>query len=375
MPSQNSWSYRNVILKGLLLFLAVNLGFAWLQPLPNLGKISIYNLIIPGRTRLPYGDNPKRSYNLSLFNLEAMFASHTIAGRPKQADEYRVILIGDSSVWGYLLQPNETLDAQLNATGLKLPDGRSIRVYNLGYPVMSISKDLLILSYAMAYQPDLVVWPITLESLPYDKQLFSPLIQNNPTPMRRLIQEYKLALDANDVSFVDPSFFERTLVGQRRQIADILRLQAYGVLWAATGIDQDIPMEFTPRQEDVTADDTFHGITRAQLLPQDIALDILEAGVQIASPVPILFVNEPIFISQGENSDIRYNFFYPRWAFDGFRNLMAEEAASKGWQYLDAWDRVPAVEFTNTAIHMTPRGTGEFAALLSQAILKIAARP
>ncbi len=55
-----------------------------------------------------------------------------------------------------------------------------MRAYNLGYPVMSLTKDLLILDYAQRYQPDLIIWAVTLESFPYDKQLFPPLLQNNP---------------------------------------------------------------------------------------------------------------------------------------------------------------------------------------------------
>src|SRR5437016_1030565 len=136
---------RNVVLKALLLFLIANFGFAWLKPLPLLGKISAYNSIFPGRERLPYGENPERAYNLSLFQLDAMFASHAVA-QPKPANEYRVLLIGDSSVWGLLLKPDQTLAAQINAAHYTTPDGRAVRAYNLGYPILSLTKDLLILN-------------------------------------------------------------------------------------------------------------------------------------------------------------------------------------------------------------------------------------
>src|ERR1043165_6353201 len=105
-----TWRFvRNVVIKGLLLFALVNLLFALINPLPLLGRISAYNVLVPGRDRLPYGENPDQSYNLSLLNLDAMFASHIIAGTPKAADEYRVLLVGDSSVWGVLLNPEQTL--------------------------------------------------------------------------------------------------------------------------------------------------------------------------------------------------------------------------------------------------------------------------
>ena len=66
---------------------------------------------------------------------------------------------------------------------------------------MSLTKDILILSHAMRYEPDLIVWLVTLESFPYDKQLFPPLLQNNPEPVRRLIAAYRLNLDPQSTDF------------------------------------------------------------------------------------------------------------------------------------------------------------------------------
>ncbi|HEX9091255.1 MAG TPA: hypothetical protein VF831_07185, partial [Anaerolineales bacterium] len=48
--------WKRVILKGLLLFLLLNFLFIPLNPLPALGRVSAYNLIFPGRLRLPYGE-------------------------------------------------------------------------------------------------------------------------------------------------------------------------------------------------------------------------------------------------------------------------------------------------------------------------------
>ena len=119
--------FRNVLLKALLLFIVLNLLFAASNP-ARLGKISAYNHLFPGRLRFPFGENPAHAYNLSLFDLDAMFASHAIAAGPKPADEYRVILIGDSSVWGTLLRPEETLAGLLDAPHLTACDGRKVSV-------------------------------------------------------------------------------------------------------------------------------------------------------------------------------------------------------------------------------------------------------
>ena len=108
----------NILIKGLLLFIIFNLVIAAWQP--QVGGFSLYNVIYPGRERLPFGENPKQSYNLSIFDLDAMFASHVIAGTPKADDEFRVILVGDSSMWVTLLKPEETLAGQLNTDNLNV---------------------------------------------------------------------------------------------------------------------------------------------------------------------------------------------------------------------------------------------------------------
>ncbi len=360
-----------IVIKALLLFAFVSILFFILNPSETLGKISLYNHIFPGRTRLPYGDNPQRAYNLSLFNLEAMFASHELAFGEKPDDEYRVILIGDLSTWGFLLPHEQALSSQINEAELVTRDGREIRVYNLGYPVMSLTKDLLMLSYAMRYEPDMVIWLVTLESFPKSKQLFPPLLQHNPQPVGDLITAYQLDLDPDDPAFVKPSLWDQTLFGQRRNLADLIRFQIYAILWSATGIDQDIPKTYTPRQEDLEDDNSFQGFLPGELTEGDLAFGMIEAAHLMAGDMPIILVNEPMFISEGENSDIRYNFFYPRWAYDQYRQMMNVKSAEEGWIYFDLWDAVDNEEFTNSAVHISAEGTAQLARRVAEVIEQV----
>ncbi len=345
---------RNVLLKGLLLFLVLDLLAAALPS--GVGKLSLYNHLLDGRLRFPFGEDSARSYNLSLFDLDAMFASHIIAAGPKPDGEYRVIVIGDSSTWGTLLRPEETLAGQLDAADMQTCDGRRVRVYNLGYPTVSLTKDLMVLDYALRYNPNLLIWPLTLESFPADKQLSSPIVSNNAARVDELIARYDLPLDPADPSLVRPDFWEQTLIGQRRALADLLRLQLYGVLWSATGIDQTYPADYTRAQTDFDADITFHGQSGPDLDETQLAFDIFEAVLAAAGDIPVIVVNEPMLISAGENGDLRYNFLYPRWAYDDWRAMMQARAVSEGWNYLDLWNLVPADQFTNSAIHMSPAG-------------------
>jgi len=342
--------------KALVLLAVFNVAYALIRPLPWIGRVSLYNSLLPGRERLPYGDDPQHSFNLTLTQLEAMFASHVISGDRPRSDEYRVILVGDSSTWGFLLPPEKTLAAQLNALQVQTADGRSVHVYNLGYPTMSAAKDLLLLERGLAYEPDLIVWLFTLESLPWKKQLDSPLLSLNPRATLRLIEANHLPLPTANLTAEQGGLLQETLFGQRRQLADWVRLQLYAFPWAATSVDHAIPDSYNLRMEDLPADETFQGFSPGEMGPAELAFGVLQAGLDAAGEVPVLLVNEPMFISQGMNSDLRYNFYYPRWAYDLYRDYLAQTAQAEGWKLLDLWNFLPRDVFTDSAIHYSPEG-------------------
>jgi hypothetical protein len=77
-----------------------------------------------------------------------------------------------------------------------------------------------------------------------------------------------------------------------------------------------------------------------------------------------------MLISEGANSDVRYNFFYPRWAYDIYRKLLREDMAARGVRYLDLWDSVPQAEFTNSAVHLTPAGSQMLADRLGPELIR-----
>ncbi len=353
-----------VLLKATLLLVLFNFAFISIKDV-SLGKITLYNSIFPGRERFPFGEK-REAYNLSLFDIDAMFSSHIIDGTKKAADEYRIVLIGDSSVWGTLLTPEQTLAGQLNTKAIRAC-GRIVRVYNLGYPYISLAQEVLILDQALQYRPDMVVWLTTLESLPKEKQFGSPLVANNPERIREVIAKYHLNLDPKDPALPRPSNWEQTFVSRRRQIANLFQLQIDGLLWAATGVDQYYPKNYEHAQIDLDADNRFHELTQDVSLQDVLSFDILDAGMS-AAHVPTILVNEPILVSNGLNSDIRYNFFYPRWAYDEYRQLLNERSAANGWKYVDLWNLVPMDQFTNSGVHMTLYGESLLADKVAAAI-------
>lgn len=372
-----SWRFvRNVVVKATILFIVLNGIYALVNPLPTLSQLTLYNVGLPGRERLPFAENPEDAYNISLHRLEGMFASHIIADQSKTDDEFRVLLLGDSGVWGWLLENNENLSACLNTGEYHTADGRIVQFYNLGYPVTSVLKDALILEHGLDYEPDAVVWLTTLQALYADEQLRHPIMKNNPDQARDFIERYDIALDTSILP-KDKGFWERTIVGQRRELADLLRHQLYGIAWAVTGVDHTNPKFFEARVENLLPGEDIP--TRAYIHPDEdlgqwLSFDVVNAAVEMATAqnVPVLLINEPIFRAAGINSETRYNDLYPRWAYDTFRAIFAEEAIEHGWNFVDLWDAVPNEAFTDYPLHYTAAATCDFADTIAPLIVELA---
>jgi hypothetical protein len=82
----------------------------------------------------------------------------------------------------------------------------------------------------------------------------------------------------------------------------------------------------------------------------------LQAGHEIAGSVPILIVNEPMFIAPRADEMVRYNSTYPHWAYDQYREAIAVQAGSAGWNYLDLWNAIPPQYFLDASLHLGVEG-------------------
>lgn len=360
-----------LLVKAILLFALFNALFAWLNP--PVGRITLYNWLLPGRVRFPYAVSPEKyslSYNVPVIeDFDAMFGAHILSSGPKPADEFRLILMGDSATWGGHVAPEDMLAAQINRLNLVACDGRQVKVYNLGYPWPSLLRDLLILDRATQYQPDMVIWLVTLHSFekkPADREFLVPHAEQ----MTTLITEYQLVLPPVYSAPPEPTFWDRTIVGQRRRLKNLLLNQVYGLMWTATGIDNfnGLSTEHPMLPQNVKADVSYADFQSEEDAPvfiRSLMFDIVRVGYEIAEDMPLIVVNEPIFIVSGQNSNLRYNERYPRWVYDAYRRSLAEWMASHGYPFYDYWDALPADEFSNTMAHRDPNGEARFASLLA----------
>jgi hypothetical protein len=354
-----------LLVKAVSLFIIANLVFALWNP--PVGRLSIYNLLFPGRTRFPFGTGVVDS-NITVDDLDAMFAAHVIAA-PKQKDELRVIIIGDSSIWGTLLYADQTLAAQLNKLQFSCA-GKRLRFYNLGYPHPSVLQDLFILQKALQYQPDMVIWAITPNSLrPKPLNVF---LAENIESARALIQKYHLRYPYQDLTPAPKTLFDRTLLGQRNQLSRLLLLQSLAVPWASTGLDIAPDSAYQKLSNDLESSLNFGELHPHANIKPFLLLDYLKTGVQMSAGLPVLFVNQPMFLPKGKNSDRRYNAMYPQWAYDQYRRLLSNQARANGWHYLDLWNVAPPEDFTDYELHLSPHGEQLMAQSMQALVQKVA---
>jgi len=332
-----------LILKTIIFFLIINIFYGCINP--PVGKFVLFNnKILPGYKRLPVIWNYERHSNGSIYferyfidDLDLLFAGDIVSSQEKHGDEYRVMIFGDSSVWGTALFSNETLAGLINSKKLKTCDGKQVTAFNLGYPNNSALKDLVIMDRAQQYQPDLSVWLFSMLALAQDSQV-SPFIDANPNYARNLIGTYNLDFDINKIAIQEDTFFDRTLIGRRQKLNLLVQYYASTIITAA--VKTDDPRVTTDREEIESSNprktNDFVGILPPADLHHYLVFDTLRVANQITNG-KILFVNEPIYISPDAN-DIAYNSLFPVWAYDQYRQILRELADERNYQFLDEWD-------------------------------------
>lgn len=354
-----------VVIKSLCLLVVINILYALIDP-PG-AVMSGYNVVFPGRTRLPFGvmGDP---YSVAIENVDVTFASHRISG-PKESNEFRVVMIGDSSLWGEDLGAYEVISEQWNK--LSTPCGnKTIKAYDLGYPHPSVLKDLVILDKAVEYQPDLIVWFVTLNTLV--SQRINPFLVANRERAEKILNSYDIGFDQTEKIEGEATFYDRTLLGQRSELARQIRLEMLGIIWTATSEDTNRLKPGPAPDFRVSDDPRYRGMEPSQDINGMLLFGALQAGHQIAGSVPIVIVNEPIYIAAEKTAPVRYNAVYPRWAYDQYREHITYQAQSAEWNYLDLWDIAPPEYFADARFHLKVEGAQLLIQQINPAVQSIA---
>lgn len=369
-PDLRSVRPERVLLKAALLFLLVNILFAWLDPpVENL-------LLFRNARRFPsiWEPAPGRAKDGSGFgrvmisDLDLLFRSHVISYRPKAEDEYRVILLGDSAAWGSYLRPEQTMEALINDMRLVTCTGKRVAFYNLGYPFLSATKDLILLSEAMKYEPDMIIWSFSLIGFTAERQTID-FVAENPARVKYLAETYGLEPEIKIPRSSGQSFWERTLVGRRRALSLVVKLNLSELMLRALETDEPRATDDNARPCRSGRSDSleFWGFKPPARLQQYANFESLQIARQMTDGVELIYLNEPM--CSYANPDVRYNHHYPRWAYDQYRDALAAKAAEQEWTYLDWWNILPLSKFSNSIFHRTPEGEQKLALKLAKEIL------
>jgi hypothetical protein len=322
-------------LRVLALFIGFNLLYIAANPIDEGRLPTLYNTVLPGRLRMVWTSG--NGLFVSETRIPRMLADIT-AARPKQQDEYRIFVLGSSETWGAYVLPEETVSAVLDSLGLTAPDGRQVRVYNVAFPVPDGLKDLVFADYFLKhhFQPDLILFALNLSTL--NPPNLHPLLLANPDITDAVVQAYRLSdiphLDDLSQAVQPPAWERHNFLAERGDLAAWLTNQAYGFAWTLTGIDFNLPELGQQKEYADHVEWTNHRPGLLEALQQ--AAESHQAEVML-------------YASPSASSAPLFN----RW--------IRGEAERLNLPFLDCRQLLPVSEFTNTRLHITPRGHKELA--------------
>ena len=333
----------------------------------RLESLSIYRHMVPPAARLDI----MRDYPTPvMWRLEPLLDAHEI-GRSKRPDEYRVAVLGDSGSFDLFSPARDAIPGQMTRLGATI-GGRTLRAYNLSYQTPNPLKDLVVEEHALRRAPDAIVWFVTLYDLAADAPPpFRPdvhlVLRVNRDDLRALAERFSISTWETRELFGKPErWWRRSILFEGARYRDFALLLARGALDAmAPGDPSDT---FRPRRPWIGASPLPEQPLFRELGPgkppmPNARWKALTAGKALADErgVPLLLVNDPIFIASGPRSDREYNSFYGRAIYDRYRAVLARFCSDNGIALLDLWDFLGPREFGDTPQHYRPEANARIA--------------
>jgi hypothetical protein len=250
-PGANDGYIMRAFIKAVILYVLFNGLYLIVQPVQNGLLPTVYNSLIPGRTRFE---------GAAEFNLHRLLDDHMI--RQATAETYNIVFLGSSENWGNRSAPDIAPPFVLDGYHFTNADGRPVRIYNLALPLPDAFKDLMLAQflYEQHIPIDLIIVPYNYFSFAWPK--IHGMVNYNPTYARYIVDLYHL-----DSSVLLPQHTEAegSLWGDRETLRRWLIGQALSPEWLL--IQRDSDRERMPPMtalEDLT---TPEPITRPGIIP------------------------------------------------------------------------------------------------------------
>ena len=310
------------------------------------------------------GDRPRLTElgKTQVLWLELLFRQHEVCWRaPRVPDETRIFAIGNSTTFGFPLPYDQSAIGLVNQHLERR--GIPAHVFNLGFAYTYQVKEALILSEVLAYEPDFIVYGVTLDDLIHIAPFrYRPLVEffnSNSFAVERLAanppptfeEPFRRYLDAqaDDVRPYAAWLGLRqagTFIRVRaRQTAKTLRKRLF------PGVPDEKP-EILDTKPDYRCKPAAREFNKTHENWQAWSMLDYLAELRAETGIEVLVVNWPV---AHEPQGRCYNVRYPAAAFADYVSWMEDKAESLKLPYLDIHDLLAPVDFVDS-VHPTASG-------------------
>jgi GDSL-like Lipase/Acylhydrolase family len=301
--------------------------------------------------------------DVRLMWLEPLLRQHEVCWRD-QPDEQRVMLFGNSAVFGFPLPVEQSFGALLNAhfAAAHVP----AHLFNLAWVYTYQVRDALIMHEALRYDPDVIVYPITLGDMVHVAPMLwlAGFFESNVEPLTDMAEAPPPGLGepfARYQSFERGQGIVRRLFNRLRDVGLSLRLMIHRHAVVLTQRIATLPPEAAPPAETGGAYDCARTLSLAADRFRDWrdwSMPAYLASLRAHSGAAMLLINWPI--AHEPNGEC-YNVRYSNALVAQFNEWLAAEAQRYGLAYLDLHDLLPPSDFIDS-LHITPAGQQRIAA-------------
>jgi hypothetical protein len=291
----------------------------------------------------------------------------------------RAVLIGSSAVLGFPLPVEQTLSGRLNER--LAASGLPGHVFNLGWVNPYQLRDAVILRAALDYDPDLIIYPLSLDEFTHAAPIFfpslTPFFYSNDIALHELYR-------ARPPGLVEPlDRYEEWYSRLGRMSGEWARLQDLGALArAAAHANADVlahwvdptlpPPTFTTRGREQRYDCEKTMKQEASHYKDWQSWNILAYLQQVHEEyrIPVIVVNWP---EAHEPVDTCYNFRHSVAAVEEFSRFLQTECEARGLGYVNLHELLPAELFYDSR-HPTAEGHRRIAEQLAPIVERVLRR-
>ena len=352
LPS--SASTARIFIKAIILLFILNLVCLGLnfKPIAALTQFNTWWLVGHGRSRLV----SKSDFQNGQLPIDSLLATHEIAYNQKKPEEYRVVVLGDSTAWGQGLLDEETFSGQLTAANL-VASGKHIVAYNLGYPSADIIAMMITLDAAMKYQPDLIIWFVTAYSFNNDATgvTTNEFASLNHARLEQLAETYHMQSWLDSRMPPEPAWRKYFAFYDQGTVA----------VWLGSLFYPFVPTDVgnTGRRvatEPVTAKSTDPKDVPPGFYPMpNESWNFVTIGQELAtrSNAKLLLINEPTLVLRNNpNAATTYSNIYARAYYNYYREAFSDYCTTHRIWCVDLWDVVPPADFMDSERHFDGNG-------------------